>query len=191
MIGALHESSGAVYVSKDGAASWNKLSITVLASGGGWPVPAFAMVGVIDSTTLVYSNGAGIYRSTDTGATFTQVSPLKPQTRVPVLFDGGVYLGGPQGLIVSTDKGATWALQGTQQFMWVGPFFGADAKSMVVSDSKAIYKTLDAGTTWTKVADRPTDATYDTEVWGGVAWDPINDIIYAAATAKPLLKMQL
>lgn len=191
MIGALHESGGQVYVSKDGAVTWSKLSITVLASGGGWPVPAFAMVGVIDATTLVYSNGAGIYRSTDTGASFALVSPLKPQTRVPVVFKGSVYLGGTQGLIVSADKGATWQLQGAQRFMWVGPYFGADEKSMVVADSKSIYETNDAGTTWTKIASLPSDAKYDTEVWGGVAWDPINNIVYAATTGLPLMKMKL
>jgi hypothetical protein len=191
MIGALHESGGGVYLSTDGSASWDKLSITVLASGGGWPPPAYAMVGVMDASTLVYSNGAGIYRSTDTGSSFTKVSDYKPQTRVPVLFKGVFYLGGSQGLMVSKDKGATWQMQGSAVNMWVGPLFGADENSMVVESNKTVSKTVDGGTTWTKVADLPADTKYDPQVWGGCAWDPINDVIYIAACDTPALKYQL
>ena len=191
MFGSLHESSGAVYLSTNGAVSWTKLSVTVLASGGGFPPPAFAMVGVMDATTLIYGNGDGIYRSTNSGATFAKVSPLNAQTRVPVLFKGSFYLGGASGLMVSKDKGATWAAQGSAQPMWVGPFFGADEKSMVCADSKGIYKTIDGAATWTKVASLPTDTKYDPRIWGGCAWDPVANVVYVAATGLPLLKMQL
>jgi hypothetical protein len=191
MLGALHESGGDVYLSKDGAITWDKLSITVLASGGGWPPPAFAMVGVMDATTLLYSNGDGIYRSTDTGSSFTQVSAYKPETRVPVLFKGTFYLGGAQGLMVSKDKGLTWQIQGSARSMWVGPLFGADENSMVVEDNKAVYKSVDAGATWAKVADLPTDTKYDPQVWGGCAWDPRSNVVYISAVGTPLLKQKL
>jgi photosystem II stability/assembly factor-like uncharacterized protein len=191
MIGALHESSGAVYVSKDSGASWNKLSITVHASGAGFPPPAFAMVGVMDATTLIYGNGDGIYRSTDTGANFTKVSDLNTQTRVPVLFNGVFYLGGDKGLVVSTDKGATWKAQGAELQMWVGPFFGADEKSMVIANDMGVYKTTDGGTTWNKVAALPSDSQYGPRVFGGYAWDPKADILYAGGLDRSVLKLAL
>lgn len=191
MIGALHESSGAVYVSTDAGASWNKLSITVLASGAGFPPPAFAMVGVMDSKTLIYGNGDGIYRSTDTGANFNKVSDLNAQTRVPVLFKGVHYLGGDKGLVVSSDKGATWKAQGAELQMWVGPFFGADEKSMVIANDDGVYKTTDAGANWTKVAALPADTQYGPRVFGGYAWDAKNDILYAGALDKSVLKLAL
>jgi photosystem II stability/assembly factor-like uncharacterized protein len=191
MFASLHESSGAVYLSTNGAVSWTKLSVVVLASGAGFPPPAFAMVGVMDATTLIYGNGDGIYRSSDTGATFVKVSPLNAQTRVPVLFKGSFYLGGATGLMVSKDKGATWTAQGSAQPMWVGPFFGADEMSMVSANSKGVYKTIDGAVTWTKIANLPTDTKYDPRIWGGCAWDPIANIVYVAATGLPLQKMQL
>jgi hypothetical protein len=191
LLGALHEAAGAVYLSTDAGTSWDKLSITVLASGGGWPPPAYAMVGVMDATTLIYGDGDGILRSTDSGASFTKVSDENVQTRVPVLFNDVFYLGGEQGLLVSTDKGATWQAQGTSRFMWVGPYFGADENSMMVASSDGVYLTADAGATWTKVAELPEGTGYDPRVWGGYAWDPIHNLIYAAATGSPLMRMKL
>ena len=94
-------------------------------------------------------------------------------------------------MMVSKDKGATWAAQGSARPMWVGPFFGADEMSMVSADSKGIYKTVDGAVTWTKIANLPTDTKYDPRIWGGCAWDPIANIIYVAATGLPLQKMQL
>jgi len=35
-----------------------------------------------------------------------------PQTRIPVLFRGTHYLGTPNGLLISKDKGANWQTQG-------------------------------------------------------------------------------
>jgi hypothetical protein len=44
--------------------------------------------------------GEGIYRSIDTGITWTKVSSVNPQTRIPVLFQGRHYLGTATGLLV-------------------------------------------------------------------------------------------
>jgi hypothetical protein len=191
MFGVRHESMGEVYVSTNAGRSWNRLAVTVLASGGGWPPPAFAMVGVMNATTLVYGNGDGIYRSTDTGATFRRVSDLNVKTRVPVLFRGTFYLGGDRGLVVSRDQGATWSVQGAALSMWVGPFFGADERNMVAANSEGVFWTADAGTTWTRIAALPPDPAYDPRVWGGIAWDPNGRVLYAASTDHRLLKLNL
>src|SRR5262249_16644200 len=128
IIAAKHETdpAGEVYLSRDGAVSWRKLSIYVGNNRAG-----VSMVGALDSTTLIYSNGDGIYRSIDAGRTWTKVSSSNPQTRIPVLFRGSYYLGTATGLLVSKDEGATWQVQGAAVNVWQGPFFGAIEREML------------------------------------------------------------
>jgi len=189
---ARHESNGEVDLTTDGAMTWNALTVKVFASGAGFPPPAFAMVGVMAADTLVYSdgNGGGILRSTDTGVSFKKVSDLNVRTRVPVLFKGVFYLGG-DGLVVSKDKGATWEAQGTNLEIWVGPYFGKDENQIMVANHKGVYLTSDAGKTWTQSAELPKDPKYDPEIFGGFAWDPNGNILYAACLGMPLLQLKL
>jgi hypothetical protein len=190
MMATRHEANGEVYLSTDGAATWNLMSIKVFASGVAFPPPAFAMVGVMDGTTLIYGDGDGISRSTDTGGTFTKVSDLNARTRVPVSFNGVFYLGG-DGLLVSRDKGASWQTQGAPLEIWVGPYFGEDENQMMVANKQGVYLTADAGANFTKVADLPADSKYDPQIWGGFAWDPNGKVLYAAAVGVPLLRLAL
>jgi hypothetical protein len=185
-----HESNGEVYLSTDGAATWNLMSIKVFASGVAFPPPAFAMVGVIDDRTLIYGDGNGILRSTDSGATFTKVSDLNARTRVPVSYGGVFYLGG-DSLLVSRDKGGSWQTQGAALEIWVGPYFGEDENHIMVVSKQGVYLTSDAGANFTKVASLPTDPQYDPQIWGGFAWDPRGRVLYAAAVGKPLLRLEL
>src|SRR6185503_18557487 len=94
-----------------------------------------------------------IFRSTDTGVTWTKVSSTNPQTRIPVLFHGAHYLGTAAGLLVSKDKGASWKEQGSAVNVWLGPFFGRDEKEMLVAGKDGIFMTKNAGETWTHAAD--------------------------------------
>jgi hypothetical protein len=190
MMATRHEANGEVYLSTDGAATFNLMSIKVFASGVAFPPPAFAMVGVMDETTLIYGDGDGIFHSTDGGAIFTKVSDLNARTRVPVSFKGFFYLGG-DGLLVSRDKGASWETQGLALEIWVGPYFGDDESQMMVANKQGVFLTSDAGANYTKVAPLPADPQYDPQIWGGFAWDPKGKALYAAAVGKPLLKLEL
>jgi len=120
-----HESGGEVYKSTDGGSSWKKLSIKMEPN---WQKQDGCMIGVMDAETYVFSFGDGIHRSTDGGATWTDVSMLQPRSKVPVLFKGVHYLCTSNGLLVSKDKGATWAVQGEAVDIWQGPSFGADER---------------------------------------------------------------
>ena len=70
IIAAKHETNppGEVYVTADGGITWRKLAIYLNESRD-----RVSMVGALDATTLVYSKGEGIYRSTDTGGTWIKV----------------------------------------------------------------------------------------------------------------------
>ena len=190
MIAARHEAGGETFLSTDGATTFTLMNIIVNASPG---PPPHAMVGVMDDTTLIYSEGSpggGIQRSTNTGSSFTKVSDFDPKTRVPVLFNGVHYLGTGEGLIVSTDLGATWQRQGTALDMWVGPFFGADENEIMVANNDGVYLSFNAGDSWTKVATIPT-SRYNPQVLGSFAWDHIGKVLYAAAIEEDMMKLEL
>ncbi|MFM8470336.1 MAG: WD40/YVTN/BNR-like repeat-containing protein, partial [Limisphaerales bacterium] len=149
ILGAKHETSppGEVYLTQDGGVTWKQLAIHL----AGRP-DRLSMAGVVDATTVIYSNGDGIHRSTDAGMTWAKVSPVNPQTRIPVLFQGAHFLGSTNGLLVSEDKGANWRAQGAAVNIWQGPFFGRDKREMQVVGKDGVSVTRDAGATWKPVA---------------------------------------
>jgi photosystem II stability/assembly factor-like uncharacterized protein len=191
IIAAKHETTppGEVYVTQDGGVTWKQLSIHLAGKSD-----RLSMAGVLDATTLIYSNGDGIHRSTDTGVTWTKVSARNPQTRIPVLFRGGHYLGSTNGVLVSKDKGARWQEQGAAVNIWQGPFFGRDEKEMLVIGKDGVFVTKNAGETWKQAASlKPNGRGYSfSPNWFGCyAWDPVNNVLYASAMGNPVYKMEL
>jgi photosystem II stability/assembly factor-like uncharacterized protein len=191
IIAAKHETSppGEVYVTTDGGITWKKLAIYL-----GDNRERNSMVGALDAATLIYSRGEGVFRSTDTGLTWTKVSAANPQTRIPVLFRGAYYLGTATGLLVSQDKGATWQAQGAPVNIWLGPFFGRDATAMVVVGKDGVFMTKQAGESWTRLAAlKPKEGNYvfSPNWFGCYAWDPVNHLLYASAMGNPVYKLEL
>jgi len=190
ILAAKHETSplGEVDLSTDGGVTWRKLSISLAGKPN-----AISMLGVMDATTLIYCNGNGIHRSTDTGVTWAQVSTANVQTRIPVLFKGVHYLGTTNGLLVTKDKGANWHSQGAPVNVWLGPFFGANENSMAVVGADGVHTTQDAGKTWTRVAalkPKNTGFSFSPNWFGCYAWDPINKIVYASAMGNPVYRLK-
>jgi hypothetical protein len=191
IIAAKHETAppGEVYVSEDGGTNWRKLSIHLAEKRD-----RISMVGALAPKTFIYSNGDGIYRSTDSGLSWTKVSPANPQTRIPVLFHGTHYLGTTNGLIASRDLGGTWQPQGAPANVWQGPFFGRTEREMVVVGSDGIFITRDAGQTWKQVAalkSKETGFLFTPNWFGCYAWDPINNALYASAMGNGVYRLQL
>jgi photosystem II stability/assembly factor-like uncharacterized protein len=191
IIAAKHETDppGEVYVSSDGGINWKLLSIHLQKDRG-----QTSMVGAMGGNILIYSRGEGIQRSTDLGKTWTEVSPINPLTRLPVLFSGVHYLGTEKGLLVSKDKGATWQAQGAPVDIFQGPFFGSDQKEMMVVGESGIHLTKDAGATWRRVADlkpKEQDFLFTADWFGCYAWDPVNQLVYASSMGNPVFKLSL
>jgi photosystem II stability/assembly factor-like uncharacterized protein len=193
IIVAKHETDppGEVDLSTDGGRTWRKLAIRLNGKQD-----LVAMVGALDAKTLIYSNGQGILRSTDTGVSWTQVSTANPLTRIPVCFRGVVYLGTAAGLLVSQNQGATWQTQGAPVKIQQGPFFGADERTMMALGSDGALLTEDAGQNWTRVAglkpnERGQGFSFATKWFGCYAWDPVNNILYASTMGNPAFKLQL
>jgi photosystem II stability/assembly factor-like uncharacterized protein len=191
IIAAKHETNppGEVYVTSDGGVTWKQLSIHVNSDRD-----RISMVGALEAATFIYSNGDGIHRSTDAGATWTNVSSANPQTRIPVLFHGAHYLGTANNLLVSKDKGATWHEQGAPVNIWQGPFFGRDEKEMLVIGKDGVFTTRDAGKAWEHAANlKPKEGgfVFSPNWFGCYAWDPVNNVLYASAMGNPVYKIDL
>lgn len=191
IIAAKHETDppGEVYVTTDGGQSWQQLSIHLQRDRD-----QVSMAGALGPETLVYGNGEGIFRSSDTGASWTKVSDANPQTRIPVLFENVHYLGTADGLLVSRNQGASWQPQGAPVDVWQGPFFGADDESMVVVGDERVFRTSDGGETWTHVADlRPNlEGFHFAPDWFGCyAWDPVNNLLYASSMGNAVYQLKL
>jgi hypothetical protein len=191
IIGARHETSppGEVYVSSDGGVVWKKLAVHLHQDRN-----HVSMVGALGGQTFIYGKGAGIERSTDGGETWTQVSAVNPQTRLPVRFQGAFYLGATNGLLVSRDSGAHWETQGAPVDIWQGPYFGRDAKEMLVVGKSGVLVTRDGGGKWTRVADlkaRGGGFLFTPNWFGCYAWDPVNNLLYASAMGNPVYRLEL
>lgn len=191
IIAAKHETNppGEVYVTGDGGVSWKQLSIYVNGNRD-----RISMVGALNATTFIYSNGGGIHRSADTGVTWTKVFAANPQTRIPVFFRGTHYLGSTNGLLVNTDTGASWQQRGAAVNVWQGPFFGGDEKEILVIGKDGAFTTKDAGKTWKHAADlKPKESgfVFSPNWFGCYAWDPVNNFLYASAMGNPVYRIAL
>ncbi len=191
IIAAKHETSppGEVYVTIDGGVTWKQLAIHLQEKRD-----RVSMVGALGPATLIYSQGEGIYRSTDTGVTWTKVSAAQPQTRIPTLFHGTNYLGTARGLLASADQGATWRQQGAVVNVWLGPFFGRNEKEMLVVGADGIFGTQDGGNTWKMAAAlkaKESGFLFTPNWFGCYAWDPVHNALYASSMGNPVYRLNL
>jgi hypothetical protein len=184
-----HEDGGDLHVSRDGGQTWD----AALNLGFGANPSDDGMVGVINATTIIYSNGSnGINLSTDYGGSWNQVSTLNPKSRIPVYFNEAFYLASSDGLIVSRDNGQTWEKQGASVDIAQGPFFGSDENTMVVIGISGVYHSTNAGTDWTMLSEvcpdfigGSTGHLSEAARWAQYAWDPVNNNAYATAMGSP------
>lgn len=187
ILAALHESGGQVMFSNDGGKTWNKLfkDAEFDKSGG---------LGIFDQSTLVYTQkGQGIQRSTDAGQTWTRIADREPIGRLVNIFKGKACWLAKEGLLVSTDKGATWSVQGNVVEASIGPYFDPkNDQRMVVAGVKGIFQTDDGGEAWKLVSRLP--AGFEKLPKAGwftnVAWDPVHDIFYVSHMGKPTYRLE-
>lgn len=174
-----HESGGMLTTSDDGGATWKDLE------------KGFNNCGVFDRNTFVTTKAKekGIFRSTDVGATWTQVSSNTPAAAVPVVFKGNGYWATGKGILMSKDKGATWSELGPPVDASFGPLFGKDENHFVVVGRSGFSETKDGGKTWQPAAPLPAGFGVN-RVGPNYAWDVKKDIFYASTMTKPTFKYQ-
>lgn len=134
----------------------------------------------INDTLFVGTNGAGIYKSTDWGANWSQINNgLGSSTNFRAIESKGnlLFAGGPPGTGVyrSSDFGATWTLLGGG--LASGSYRGFASNSQLIiagSFGAGVFYSTDNGNNWTAINTGLTDLTiFDLE---------LNDNFIIAAT---------
>jgi photosystem II stability/assembly factor-like uncharacterized protein len=141
-------------------------------------------------TWLVGSDGDGLWRTTNSGSTWSQVSTYSAvhggNRSLYFSKAGAIYAGGNNQMLRSTDQGSTWTL--------VGPRF-QDGYYQVIGDGNVLYA-QEANTGGNSVGPQPyitspeTDGVNWTNYQGGaqkfsdgpytMRFDPVNRILYSA-----------
>ncbi|MGA2254006.1 MAG: hypothetical protein ABSG53_05035 [Thermoguttaceae bacterium] len=176
-----HESGGEVYTSVDLGKSWKLMG------------KAFTSVGVFGARTFVATKEKekGIFRTTDGGGSWRKVSELQPAGRDIRILDGTAYWTSSTGLLVSHDSGKTWSVQGTVIECSFGPYFGKDARQIVVVGKKGLFESNDGGASWARAAPLPPGFDVGMPGWFlNVGWDPIADIFYISRMGEPAYKYE-
>ena len=158
-------------------------------------------LGLADANGLLLGGTGGIFLSTNKGGSWQKVSDLKPKSHIMRVFKGTCYWLTDAGVIASKDHGKTWAQLGANVDGCVGPYFGADEKSMMVVGLTGFSITHDSGATW-KIAAKLPDSIKNG--WnapeGGdprpywfvqFGWDPKANILYTSSLNSPLQKCEL
>ncbi len=190
IIGKQHHSQVVMWLSRDAGQTWEKLPFLSRNPG------------IIDANTFVAckgDTGDGIWRSTDQGKTWRQISDVKINGKVPVRWGQNFYWTGEQGVLVSSDQGQTWKLLGCPLAgaLW-GPFFGAHETAMMVVAKDGFHITADAGKTWRRVANffsgnpQAPGAGYSVmHCTVSYGWDPHRNFLYCAPVGGSLFRLKL
>jgi len=138
-----------------------------------------AGVAIVDSNTIICCNASGIYRSTNAGVTFTQVSSVTCSTAIRAAKIGTDYFiyQSTTSAFRSTDSGATWTTQAVTNAPSLGLGLRVSAPGRIVFNgtvygcltSSTQLSTTTDGITWTNVAAAFPN-TVDCLVWSGTHW---------------------
>ncbi len=118
----------------------------------------------------------GIHRSTDLGRTWHNVCGIDigEWTGSMVYHKGEAFFNSTQGLLVSTDEGATWQVIPNSPAFCQPVLVGGEDAHLIGFTRDACYESRDHGRSWSQVATAP-------EKTGYFAYDPVKDVFYAGA----------
>ncbi|MHC4063096.1 MAG: WD40/YVTN/BNR-like repeat-containing protein [Planctomycetota bacterium] len=152
--------SGGVWKTSDGGVLWTPLTDELATLNHGCVTldpsnPDTVYVGTGEYTTA--TSGAGLFRSTDAGATWIQISTAAQvgSTCSRVIVDPSdplrIHLTGNDGYVRTTDGGATWTnyLSGSASDLALDPEY--PQRLYVGRHGDGIYRSTNGGTTWTKL----------------------------------------
>ncbi|MFD8302892.1 cellulose binding domain-containing protein [Streptomyces sp. NPDC059690] len=143
--------NGAVLRSADRGASWQKTDLP-FKLGGNMPGRGMGERLAIDPNkdSVLYlgaPSGKGLWRSTDSGVTWSQVANFpNPGNYQQDPSDTTGYAGDNQGIVWVTFDESTGTSGNATKTIYVG----------VADKDNAVYRSTDAGATWTRLAGQPT-----------------------------------
>ncbi|GGL80639.1 xyloglucanase [Streptomyces fumigatiscleroticus] len=143
--------NGAVLRSADRGATWQKADLP-FKLGGNMPGRGMGERLAVDPNrnSVLYlgaPSGKGLWRSTDSGATWSQVSSFpNPGNYAQDPTDTSGYASDNQGIVWVTFDESTGTSGNATKTVYVG----------VADKDNAVYRSTDAGATWTRLAGQPT-----------------------------------
>jgi photosystem II stability/assembly factor-like uncharacterized protein len=184
-----HESGGLLLASTDAGNSFAEIG---KGFGPGW---------VFDNRTAVVataktkeSPNSKLLRTTDAGKTFQPCGDFSPVGKdsvqaLPKWREGTLYWLTSEGLMSTTDKGATWKKISDVKDGRYGPIFGKDAKQLFVLTKTAIIETIDGGATWSAPISPPNGLKGIANLaW--IEYDPKNDVLYMMVMGSDLWRWE-
>jgi len=151
--------------SDDSGGTWTTLTPATLPS---LDLHGFTVDPSTPSTLYAAVAGAGLYRSTNGGSSFSEISKeVGGMVMALAVTPGGdIFAGDMQrGLLVSHDKGATWRQSLKAQL--AGLAINPENPQIILATGPGILRSTDAGKHWSVVARISAGA-------GPVAWSPSN-----------------
>ncbi|MBO3680928.1 xyloglucanase [Streptomyces sp. NEAU-YJ-81] len=143
--------NGAILRSSDRGASWQSTTLP-FKLGGNMPGRGMGERLAVDpnKNSVLYlgaPSGNGLWRSTDSGVTWSKVASFpNPGTYVQDASDTSGYLSDNQGVVWVTFDERTGSSGSATKTVYVG----------VADKNNTVYRSTDAGATWSRVAGQPT-----------------------------------
>jgi hypothetical protein len=181
----IHETK-LLYRSTDGAKTWDEIGSTLPST---IDFPAYPLV-LDESTHLVgcsyaidgaWDTGggtAGIYRTTNGGASWTQVSNSEA-VGIPTAVGSHIFwsfqANNSGGMVVSADHGSTWTVA-TQSSLnpWVTPIVMPDGRIATLDAAGNVVTSADGAAPWTPVGPALSQANLQ-----GVVYEPVGKAFFA------------
>lgn len=137
--------SKSVFRIRANESQWTSTGTMNFVGGGG----IYSLAVDPSNTNTVYAGvDGGLYKSTNAGATWTNVSSgFSCQGTISLLVDPpNVYAGTCGGVVKSSDGGATW----TQSISFAALAFALDGHTIYAGTTDGIFRSTDNGATWTR-----------------------------------------
>jgi len=152
----------------------------------------------ISGSGVFFGDNDGIHFKADDAEEFAQVADFQVNGYTPIAISGVLVWAAENGLIYSSDGGASWQQLGSElPNVRQGPFFGKAPQEMVVVTEDGVFGTRDSGQNWTKVSDLFWVPDAYKKQFGQFLrrhdydWDPHRNVLYVAALASHAYRKQL
>lgn len=152
ILAGAHEETNSVFKSTNGGQTWTNIGANIPVETRFTTAPL-----IVNSQTYLTNStswggdpaGAGIWRTTNGGSTWTRVSTLAPAFPPAVGPDGTIYWSHGDQLARSTDGGATWTEVGSGLRNETSPIVLPDGRVVAIGEAGRLRISSDRGQTFT------------------------------------------